>query len=139
MEVQEEDTNTCQCPQINEHIQCSHYGPMHSSSIPTPIVFQSLLLFVTNMFNALMHLKIYEWHDVMVLKLDPQPLWSPLHVMGWLCKWEGTSIFSFFENKTQKISIHYFIVACWMILNWTNTEQMVNLHTLPRFSWNLFG
>jgi hypothetical protein len=38
-----------QCPQSNEHIYCSClYGTMHRSSITTPMIFHSLLLFVTN-------------------------------------------------------------------------------------------
>ena len=60
MEVQEEITHTYQCPQSNEHIQYSQCGTMHKT-VTTPIIFHSLLIFVTNMFNTLLYLDIYEW------------------------------------------------------------------------------
>ena len=39
MEVQEEIIHMHQCPQSNEHIQCSQCGTMHTSSINTSIIF----------------------------------------------------------------------------------------------------
>ena len=68
-----------QCPQSNEHFQ---YRTMYKTFVTTPIVFHSLLFIVTNMFNMLFRLDIYEWQDVnltkysdvTVLRLQPQPL-----------------------------------------------------------------
>ena len=67
MEVQEEITHTYQCPQSNEHIQCSQYGAMHRSSISTPVIFHYVLLFVTNMFITLIRLDIYEWQGATII------------------------------------------------------------------------
>ena len=53
-------THKNECPQSNEHIHCSQCGTMHRSSMTTPIVVHSLLLFVTNMFNTLLRLDNYK-------------------------------------------------------------------------------
>ena len=51
----------------NERIQCSQCGTMYRSSITTPTVLHSLILFVTNMFNTLLYLNIYKWHDATII------------------------------------------------------------------------
>ena len=58
------------------------------------------------------------YYNVMVLRLDPQPL----IVMGQLCNWEGTSHFSFRKKKTQTNGIYYCRITCSMTPNSNNNE-----------------